>query len=343
MIVYKTTNLINGKFYIGKDSKNNPEYLGSGLNLQRAMKKYGKENFEKIILEHCKSNEQLCEREKHWIKETKAQELGYNIADGGHGGNTYTEETKEKVRQLFKGRYISPEIIEKRKLTRAKNPEKYKLSEERKKAIGDFHRGKTISEEQKYELSERMKNFNNYSAEFLNNQTKDKYSTNNNMFGKKHTEETKKKMSEAHKKNPVRYWLGKKMSSETKEKIRIKSSLHRHTEETKEKIKAKSSQFRHSEDTKEKLRLSRLGKQSWNKGKKMSEETKEKLRKAALGRKLSPRSKEHKRKLSEALKGKKRTPEHQAALTAALKGKKAWNKGLTKVEILERSKKLVNS
>ena len=267
MIIYKTTNLINGKFYIGKDSKNNSEYLGSGLNLQKAIKKYGKENFAKTILEHCETDEQLCEREKHWIKEIKAQEFGYNIADGGHGGNTYTDETKERVRELFKGRYVSPETIKKRKLTRAKSPEKYKLSEERKKAIGDFHRGKTISEEHKRKLSERMKSGTvKYSEKFLYNQTKDKTGLNNNMFGKKHTEETKKKMSEAHKKNPVRYWLGKKMSSESNEKRRIKSSLHRHTEETKEKIRAKSSQFRHSEETKEKLRQLRLGKPAWNKG-----------------------------------------------------------------------------
>ena len=41
MIVYKTTNLINGKIYIGKDMKNNPNYLGSGTILRRAIKKYG--------------------------------------------------------------------------------------------------------------------------------------------------------------------------------------------------------------------------------------------------------------------------------------------------------------
>ena len=41
MIIYKTTNLINGKFYIGKDSKNDPNYLGSGKILKKAFKKYG--------------------------------------------------------------------------------------------------------------------------------------------------------------------------------------------------------------------------------------------------------------------------------------------------------------
>jgi len=44
MIIYKTTNLINGKYYIGKDKYNNPSYLGSGFILYQAIKKYGKEN-----------------------------------------------------------------------------------------------------------------------------------------------------------------------------------------------------------------------------------------------------------------------------------------------------------
>jgi hypothetical protein len=48
--IYKTTNLINGKIYIGKRSHENPEkdrYLGSGRVLIQAIKKYGRENFKK--------------------------------------------------------------------------------------------------------------------------------------------------------------------------------------------------------------------------------------------------------------------------------------------------------
>ena len=50
MVIYKTTNLINGKIYIGQDSKNNPKYLGSGVIFLKAIKKYGKENFVKETL-----------------------------------------------------------------------------------------------------------------------------------------------------------------------------------------------------------------------------------------------------------------------------------------------------
>ena len=63
MIIYKTTNLVNGKIYIGQDKNNNPAYLGSGKILHLAFQKYGLENFNKEILEVCKSVEDLNEKE----------------------------------------------------------------------------------------------------------------------------------------------------------------------------------------------------------------------------------------------------------------------------------------
>jgi group I intron endonuclease len=263
MIVYKTTNLVNGKFYIGQDSNNNPEYLGSGLLLKKAIEKYGRENFVKEIVEVCNTKEQLNEREIFWIEKTKAKNLGYNIADGGHGGNTYSEETRKRISELFKGREVSEQTIEKRKETRAKNPEKYKLTEGRKQSIGDFHRGKVISEEQKQKLSERMKAFDNYSPKFLEMQTRDKTGENGSMWGKTHSDETRKKMSDSHKDNPVRYWLGKKQSPESNEKRRIASSKHRHSTEYKQSMQGEGNPFygcTHSEETKKKISDARRNK-----------------------------------------------------------------------------------
>ena len=101
MIVYKTTNLINGKIYIGQDSKNNPDYLGSGTIIKRAIKKYGKENFKKEILEICTTKQEMDEKEKFWIKKLNSIKNGYNISEGGDGclGCKQSDETKQKRRE----------------------------------------------------------------------------------------------------------------------------------------------------------------------------------------------------------------------------------------------------
>lgn len=85
MIIYCTTNLINGRKYIGLDSKNNPKYLGSGKAFKIALNKYGKENFRKDILTHCKNIEELLVMEEFYIKRLNAvnSKKYYNIAQGG--------------------------------------------------------------------------------------------------------------------------------------------------------------------------------------------------------------------------------------------------------------------
>ena len=131
MIVYKTTNLINSMSYIGKDSKNKLDYLGSGIYLNRAIKKYGKNNFQKETVAWCDTKDKLDFLEKFFIGffKTRAPN-GYNLTDGGDGllnpsedvrkriglanakragskhplfGKHHTEETKRKMRESHKG------------------------------------------------------------------------------------------------------------------------------------------------------------------------------------------------------------------------------------------------
>ena len=92
MIIYKTTNLITGQSYIGKDSKNLNSYLGSGTYLKRAIKKYGNHNFVKEILETCSTLQELAERERYWIAKYDACNSPnyYNIVPGGEGGDSIT-------------------------------------------------------------------------------------------------------------------------------------------------------------------------------------------------------------------------------------------------------------
>lgn len=92
MIIYRTTNLINGKTYVGLDTRNKPSYLGSGIAIKNAIAKYGKENFKKEILEDGFSSiGALQKAEIKWISiERNSNTSGtYNMHDGGSiGDNT---------------------------------------------------------------------------------------------------------------------------------------------------------------------------------------------------------------------------------------------------------------
>ncbi len=97
MYIYCISNIINGKMYVGLSTKNVKEsknYYGSGIAIGHAIKKYGKENFNKEILEICNTDGQLKKREIFWIKEmnTKAPN-GYNLTDGGDGVLNPTKHT----------------------------------------------------------------------------------------------------------------------------------------------------------------------------------------------------------------------------------------------------------
>jgi hypothetical protein len=89
MFIYKTTNLINGKIYIGQsifEPEEKPNYLGSGSKLHKAIKEFGICNFKREILEtNINDTRILNEREIYWISyfDSKNSEIGYNVLSGG--------------------------------------------------------------------------------------------------------------------------------------------------------------------------------------------------------------------------------------------------------------------
>lgn len=90
--IYKITNKINDKFYIGKhQTKNlNDGYMGSGKLLKRALEKYGIENFSKEILFIFDTEEEMNAKEKELIV---ISENSYNLCEGGQGGFSYINRT----------------------------------------------------------------------------------------------------------------------------------------------------------------------------------------------------------------------------------------------------------
>lgn len=140
--IYKTTNTLTGKSYIGqhelpliKEAFN--RYLGSGVAIKSAIKKYGRENFTKEILEYIEDDdkhEKVSERERYWIeKENTTSPNGYNISPGGEGG-------------------ITSEIAKRSAETRKANG--YKMPDEVKIKISNSHKNKKLTEEHRRHLSE---------------------------------------------------------------------------------------------------------------------------------------------------------------------------------------------
>jgi hypothetical protein len=100
MIIYKITNLLNGKTYVGMDAKNCANYFGSGVAIKAAIKKYGKSNFVKEILESgFTSYEEMALAEIRWIlKEKVTNPYGiYNLNDGGLGASSNKGKVAEEI------------------------------------------------------------------------------------------------------------------------------------------------------------------------------------------------------------------------------------------------------
>lgn len=98
--VYKVTNNLNGKFYIGAHKTVNIEdgYMGSGNLIKRAIAKYGIENFTKEILAECSSVDEMFETERRLVEVSVHT---YNLKEGGHGGWSHLSgkpQTRTKAR-----------------------------------------------------------------------------------------------------------------------------------------------------------------------------------------------------------------------------------------------------
>lgn len=164
MEIYKITNLVNGKIYIGKDTTSDKNYYGSGVLIKKAIKKYGKNNFKKEILENCISNDELCEREKYWIEYFNSTDLnvGYNISKGGDGGDTLSnnpnlKNIKLKISNFRKGKKYE-DILPLEKVIEYKKKLSIISSKRLKgKTLEDLH-GVERAKEIKEKLSNSQKN-----------------------------------------------------------------------------------------------------------------------------------------------------------------------------------------
>jgi len=164
--VYKTTNIINNKIYIGihKTKNINDEYLGSGTLLKRSIAKYGIENFKKEILFVFDSSEAMYDKEKEIVNAIFVEsENTYNLILGGQGTWEHANSTGKN---LYPG--IGDETHGKQNLWNGREVKKYLIE-------------KGLWEEWKIKVSAALK---------------EKFSRDGHHWsGRKHTQETKDKQS----------------------------------------------------------------------------------------------------------------------------------------------------
>lgn len=205
--IYKHTNKINNKVYIGQTCTK-PEYRWgkNGSRYQNcpkfwnAIQKYGWDNFSHEILESVSSKEEADSKEKYWIQyyDSLNDERGYNILIGGNSSfleHHHTEESKKKISLGNKGKIVSEESKEKMRQNHAdfsgiNNPMFGKHhSEETRKKLSAINKGKVLSEETKCKISESTRGEKNHN------------------YGKHLSEDTKEKLRQSALNRDEDYWI----------------------------------------------------------------------------------------------------------------------------------------
>ena len=110
MCIYKVTNIINGKLYIGQTTRFIQDRWERHINdalsnrldthFARAIRKYGPENFVVEQIDVASTQEELNEKEIYWIKFYNTVKNGYNMTDGAVGGNTYKCKTEKEMDEI---------------------------------------------------------------------------------------------------------------------------------------------------------------------------------------------------------------------------------------------------
>lgn len=233
--VYKITNIINNKMYIGQAKDIFLRMRGHinhkhNMYLFRAFEKYGLQNFDVTILEKCNC-EELNDKEQYWIDYYKSYDknIGYNICRfaGSTRGRKRTKEEVEKIRKFaklrvgdknaFYGKNHSEETKEKIRNKKIG----IKFTQEQCKNVSESHIGLKHNEETKQAISNSLTGYKK-SKEHIKNMSMSK-------MGHEVSEETKNKISNSMKNNDRDYSnMSKKVkqiNKDTNEVIAIFTSL----------------------------------------------------------------------------------------------------------------------
>ena len=259
--IYKTTNLINGKIYIGKKTKSefDPNYKGSGKVLKLAFEKYGWENFEVEFLCPCFSLKELNAEERCLIAyfDSRNPEIGYNRSEGGDWGDVSGAMTPEeyelwisRMSESLKGKILGYKWM---------NNGSEEIRVPPNKLAKYYELGYSLG---------KLESFKKHRSDLMRGES-------NTFYNKSHSAETKKLMSEAQAGRVTLHNLvGEEVRihrSELDDYLRSgwllgESDSHRNSKSERMKSNNPMKGKRHSEETKARMRLA-------NKGRDMSNRT----------------------------------------------------------------------
>lgn len=210
--IYVTVNNITGKRYLGLHHTWKKDYIGSGNYMKAAIKKYGKENFTRYIIDTANCYEALCNLEAYYITEAFGINLAksrdwYNITSGlQRGGDTWagmSEEDRrkraEKLSKAFKGRKHSKERVERNRAAQLKRMSDPLV----RKQVSEMTKQAMANPEVRKKISEAKKGIKpNYSTEDLEKRRErmrkvGKLSTNPWNRGVTYSEEAREELSKA--------------------------------------------------------------------------------------------------------------------------------------------------
>lgn len=168
--IYKITNKINNKIYIGKHQTLDldDDYMGSGKLIRAAIEKYGLDNFEKEILHVFDNEDDMNSKESELITDKFVMEdTNYNLCPGGQGGWGYIKNHERSKDWVVKGgkttgnlnkkKYISDPAFKMTVLENFSKGREYADVARRKKFPNGTFFGKTHSEETKIMMSQKAK------------------------------------------------------------------------------------------------------------------------------------------------------------------------------------------
>lgn len=186
MVIYRATNKVNGKMYIGQTKRELSIRINEHINdallgkynfwFHKAIKKYGHNNFEWDILCECLSPHDLNDKEIYYVDLYDTYNKGYNMTKGGHSSVEMTNEIRVKIsksiRDYYKNNPVSIEFRQKISERFKGKPKSYnQIQKMKENHVG--MKGKTHTDITKLKISESM------------------IGENNHFYGKHHSDETK--------------------------------------------------------------------------------------------------------------------------------------------------------